>query len=185
MQTATLKKVQEYTRRNRRYAQYPVTTRAVLHLIERFRLPVVVMRSTLEAKVIRANGEVEDLGIISRRVITTVGVGFIVDAHQNLTELEALNFHEMGTGAVAEAIGDTTLTAVESRSAGTQSEPASNQYRTVATITATAARAVTEHGLFSASTAGTLFDRSVFSVVNLAIGDSIQFTYTLTYTAGG
>lgn len=179
------KKVQAYRARNRRYAEYPLSTRAVLKLLKLIKAPVVTIQSTLAAKIVRADGAVEDLGVISRRVITTVGVGFIVDAHQNLVELEILNFHAMGTGSVAEAIGDTTLTEVESRVSGTQSEPAANQYRTVATITATAARAITEHGIFSASTVGTLFDRSVFTVVNLAIGDSIQFTYTLTYTAGG
>jgi hypothetical protein len=70
----------------------------------------------------------------------------------------------MGTGAVAENVTDTALgTQVETRATGTQVEGASaNIYRTVATITATASRAITEHGVFSASTGGTLLDRSVF-----------------------
>lgn len=181
-------RVRTYRRLNRRNAEFPLSTRAVLKLIKTFRLPVTTMQSTLEAKVVRANGDVEDLGVISRRVITTAGVNFIVACHQNTAELEAMNFHAMGTGAVAEAIGDTALGAeVETRSTGTQSAPAGNQYRTIATVTATAARVITEHGIFSIITtsSGTLFDRSVFAAVNLAIGDSIQFTYTVTYTAGG
>lgn len=144
------------------------------------------IESALGAKVIRANGKIEDLGVLGRRVVTTVGVNFIVDAFQNLTELENIKYHEMGTGATAEAVGDTALvTAVESRVAGTQTEASANQYVSVATITATAARAIQEHGIFSASSAGTLLDRTVFTTINLAIGDSIQFTYTLTVTAGG
>lgn len=129
---------------------------------------------------------VHDLGVLSQRVITNAGVGFIVDAFQNLVEMEAMNFHGMGTGAAAEAVGDSALgTEVETRATGTQSEPASNQIRSIGTITATAPRSVTEHGLFSASSAGVLWDRSVFTAVALATSDSIQFTYTGTFTAGG
>ena len=92
----------------------------------------------------------------------------------------------MGTGSTAEAIGNTALvTAVESRVSGTQGEGASvNIYRTVATITATSARAIVEHGLFNAATVGTLMDRSVFTVINLSTNDAIQFTYELTVPAG-
>ena len=142
----------------------------------------------LSLVVVRADGRIEALGVVSRRVVTNDGVGFIVDAFQNLVELEAMNAHGIGTGAVAEAAADTALgTEVETRVTGTQSKPAANQYRSVGTIAATAARAVTEHGLFNSTTvAGSkLFDRSVFAVVNLANGDSIQCTYTLTLTAGG
>lgn len=186
MQQTVQRRIGEYTRRNRRHAQYPVTVRATLSLIKLFRLPITVMTSQLEAKIIRKDGTVEELGVISRRVITTAGVNFIVAAHQNTAELELMNFHGMGTGATAEAITDTALvTEVESRVAGVQSAPAGNQYRTVATITATAIRSITEHGIFSASTVGTLFDRSLFTAVALSSGDSIQFTYTVTYTAGG
>jgi hypothetical protein len=144
------------------------------------------IESALGVKVIRANGKVEDKGIVGRRVVTTAGVNFIVDAFQNLTELENMKYHEMGTGSTAEATGDTALvTAVETRTAGTQTEASANQYVSVATITATATRAIQEHGIFSASSAGTLLDRTVFTTINLASGDSIQFTYTLTVTAGG
>jgi hypothetical protein len=176
----------DYRWRNRHKAQYPLRDRILLGVIRAVKPAMLCARSELRAIVTRANGEVEDLGVLSRRVITTAGVNFIVDAHQNLVELELMNFHAMGTGSVAEAVGDTALgTEVETRTTGTQSEPAANQYRTVGTITATATRAITEHGIFSASTVGVLFDRSVFTVINLANGDSIQFTYTCTYTSGG
>ena len=177
--------VQRYRRLNRHHAEYPLTQKAVLSLIKLLKVPVATIESRLEAVIIRADGQIEDLGTISRRVITTVGVNFIASAHMNTTELETINFHAMGTASTAEAIGDTALTEVESRVSGTQSTPAANQYRTVGTITATAARSITEHGVFSASSAGTLFDRSVFTAIALAIGDSIQFTYTVTYSAGG
>ena len=142
----------------------------------------------LSLTVFRADGTVERLGVASRRVVTDVGVTFIRDAFMNTVELEAMNAHGIGTTNTAEAVGDTALgTEVESRVSGTQSTPASNQYRTTGTITATATRAVVEHGLFNSTTVGgsKLFDRSVFATVNLASGDSIQAQYTLTLTSGG
>jgi len=132
-------------------------------------------------------GQWIDLGFLSDRLVTDAGVAFLVDDwDNNATDQTNFNFHAMGTGAVAEAVTDTALgTEVETRATGTKSQPAANQLRTVGTIAATAARAITEHGLFSASTVGTLWDRSVFSVINLANGDSIEFTYTCTVNSGG
>jgi hypothetical protein len=142
--------------------------------------------SELSIKHIRADGTERDYGVVSRRLVTNAGVAFLVDAFQNLVEIENMNFHGSGTGSVAENVADTTLgTEVASRATGTQSEPASNQYRTVGTIAYSGTFAITEHGIFSASSAGTLWDRSVFSAINVVSGDSIQFTYTLTVNSGG
>jgi hypothetical protein len=45
--------------------------------------------------------------------------------------------------------------------------------------------AITEHGIFSASSAGVMLDRSVFSAINLTRGsDSLQTTYDLTVPSG-
>ena len=141
----------------------------------------------LTATHISADGVRTDLGIVSRRVVTNNGVGYLVDALQNLTEPENLNWHDCGTGTNAEAAADSALQTAfgGSRVSGTQTEPASNQYRTTATIPFTGTLAITEHGLFSANAAGTLFDRSVFTAINVVNGDSIQFQYTLTINSGG
>jgi len=147
----------------------------------------IAPESRLMAKVIRKNGEEEDLGIISTKVVTSAFVNFVVDQLQSSSgEIAGFSYHEMGTGSTAEASGDTALvTAVETRTNGTKTEGASaNIYRSVGTITATATRAIVEHGLFNASSGGTLMDRSVFSVINLGSGDGIQFTYELTVPAG-
>lgn len=150
----------------------------------------------LSLAVIRGDGKVEDYGLASLRVVTTAGVNFIVDAFQNTTEVENLKFHGIGTGVAAEAVGDTALGTElttqynpdSTRATGTTTEGASaNIYRTVGTNTLDSGTpAVTEHGVFSASSAGTLLDRSVFSAINLngANGDGLQSTYDLTFTAG-
>jgi hypothetical protein len=154
---------------------------------ELYTLLGVGINVALTATHIAADGTRTELGIVSRRVVTDAGVGFIVDAFQNLTEIENMNFHDAGTGVGAEAVGNTTLGTPfgGSRVSGTQSEPAANQYRTTATIPFTSTLAITEHGVFSASSAGTLLDRSVFTAINVVNGDSIQFQYTLTVTSGG
>lgn len=138
----------------------------------------------------------ENLGLLSTKVITDAGVAFLVDDWDNNgTDLTNLNFHGCGTGTTAE---DQTQTALvtecttvlnpdNTRATGTRSQPAANQYRTVGTPSFDGAAAVTEHGIFSqaATGGGTMWDRSVFSAINVASGDSIQFTYTCTVSAGG
>lgn len=143
--------------------------------------------TTVSATVFRGNGAVEELGVVSRRVVTDAGVAAIANSFLNTFENENFNFHDSGTGVAAEAAANTALgtPAGPARVAGTQSSPAGGQYRTVATIAYTGALAITEHGIFSASSAGTLLDRSVFAAINVTNGDSIQFTYTITFSSGG
>lgn len=162
-------------------------------LARSLRLPT--MYGQLWLTVLRADGEPVELGLASMRVVTTAGVNYIVDAFQNTTELENLKYHGFGTGSTAEASSDTALvtestTALNpdsTRATGSTTEGASaNIYRTVGTATFDASAAIVEHGIFSqaATGGGTLLDRSVFSAVNVASGDSIQATYDLTLTAG-
>jgi len=141
----------------------------------------------LSATVHRANGEDEELGVICRNEVTDTGVAFIVDAFQDSAELELMKYHAAGTDNTAEDQTDTALIAeVETRGTGTTTEGATaNIYKTVGTVDITATRAIVEHGVLSASSSGTLLDRSVFSVINVDNGDSIEFTYELTLTAGG
>jgi hypothetical protein len=99
----------------------------------------------------------------------------------------AFQYHDCGTGTTAAAIGDTALQtpAGTARVTGTPSNPSANIYKTVATISFVSTLAITEWGLFSASTTGTLWDHRVFAAINVNSGDSIQFTYQLTIAAGG
>lgn len=129
---------------------------------------------------------VKDYGTVSRRVVTDAGVAAIANSFLNTFENELFNFHGSGTGGTAEAASQTALvTEVETRVSGTQSSPAGGQYRTIATVSYTATRTITEHAIFSASSAGTMLDRSLFTGIPVVSGDSIQFTYTFTITSGG
>lgn len=156
---------------------------------------LATMYGSLYLTHIRADGDVLELGLASMRVVTTAGVNFITDAFQGTTELEILKYHGLGTGTNSEASADTALQTElstqynpnDTRATGSLTEGASaNIYRTVGTNTVDASAAVTEHGIFSqaATGGGTLLDRSVFSAVNLASGDSLQSTYDYTTNAG-
>ena len=139
-------------------------------------------------------GHAVDYGRISTRKVTTTGVGFFVDAWQNLLEMEIMKYHGVGTGAVAESSGDTALgtesTTIlnpdSTRATGSLTEGASaNIFRTVGTVTFDGSGAITEHGILStaATGGGVLWDRSVFSAINVVSADTIQFTYDLTASA--
>jgi len=178
-----------------RFRNIPNLLRGVWKLALAGVLGIPTMYGRVFARVVRADGSVLDLGLVSLRVVTTAGVGFIVDAWQNILELEIMKYHGVGTGTNAEASGDTALqtesTTVlnpdSTRATGSLTEGASaNIFRSVGTLTFDGSAAITEHGLFSqaATGGGTLFDRSVFSAINVASGDSIQFTYDATFTAG-
>lgn len=92
-------------------------------------------------------------------------------------------FVAWGTGAGTAAATDTTLftESAEARVSGTSTQvtttTTNDSYQVVGTITASATRAITNAGLFDASTSGNLFLKGDFSTVNLSTGDSIQFTF--------
>lgn len=161
-------------------------------------LGITTVTSELRARVRRADGTWEDYGVLSYRVVTDAGVAYIVDDFDNAAggaDVSLFNFHGCGTGVTAEAVGDTALvtestTALNpdsTRATGSRSQPAANQYRTTGTVTFDASAAIVEHGIFTqaATGGGTLLDRSVFSAINVASGDSIQFQYTITVNSGG
>jgi hypothetical protein len=148
------------------------------------------------ATLYRADGTIEHLGLLGTRVITDAAVAYMVDDWDGgSATIDDFNYHGCGTGTNAEAVGDTALqtesTTVlnpnSTRATGTKSQPSANIMRSVGTLTFDGSAAVTEHGLLSqaATGGGTLFDRTVFSAVNVVSGDSIQFTYSATLSSGG
>jgi hypothetical protein len=172
------------------------------HLIAPFANAWGVMTAvgSLDIVLIKASGERIYYGTVGYRVITSAGVNFLVDDWDVNTasatnDITTLKYHGCGTGTTAEASGDTALvtestTALNpdsTRATGTSSQPSANVLQSVGTLTFDASAAITEHGLFSqaATGGGTLWDRTVFSAINVVSGDAIQFTYQGTISAGG
>ena len=165
-----------------------------VELLEQLR-SVVVIESALSLRVFRLDGSIEDHGGVGRKVVTTAGVNAIVDAFQNTVELENFKYHGIGTGSTAEAVGDTALVTEltteynpnSTRATGTTTEGATaNVYRTVGTNTldGTPGANLREHGVFSASSAGTLLDRTVYAAMTLVSGEGLSSQYDLTFVAG-
>ena len=118
--------------------------------------------------------------------VTNIGLGIITA----LLASSANKHVHWGTGATA---ADATQTALvtpssdETRASGAQSQVTTSvtndTYQVVATLTcASAAKAITEVGVFSAATGGSMYSRNAFDAINLAVGDSIQFTIKSQYT---
>lgn len=123
-------------------------------------------------------------------VVTTAGVNFLAGYFNNATNnASTFKYHDSGTGTTAAAIGDTGLqteAGPTTRATGSQAN-STNTYTTIGTISYSGTLAITEWGLFTDATRGsdTMWDRRVFTAINVISGDSIQFTYVLTITAGG
>lgn len=178
-----------------RIRQFPVYLRLWLHQLfakAGGMIGVTTLTSRLDAKVIRADGTVEDLGLLSVLVVTNAGVAFLVDDWDNsATDITTMTYHDSGTGTNAENVTDTDLQTAAgptTRATGTKSQPSAPVLQTVGTITYSGTLAITEHGIFNQAARGggtVLWDRSVFTAINVVSGDSIQFTYACTVNAGG
>lgn len=150
---------------------------------------IPTLTSELDVRHFAADGMVTDYGTVSYRVVTTAFVNFLVDQLQTETSVFGdFKYHDSGEGTTGAAVGDTDMESAdgESRATGTQAEGASaNIYKSVGTISYTSTLAITEHGLFNTTATATLLDRHTFSAINVGDGDSIEFTYQLTVSAGG
>ncbi len=150
---------------------------------------VATFTGSLTAVHVNQRGQRTDYGKIAYGLVTTAFVQFMVDELQTETsEWGDFKFHDSGVGTTAAAVGDTDIetTDGESRVTGSQTEGATADiYKSVGTISYTTTKAITEHGLFSIVTGGTLMDRHVFAAINVVSGDSIEFTYELTVNDGG
>jgi hypothetical protein len=92
-----------------------------------------------------------------------------------------------GTGAGTTGATDTTLfTETGTRVSGTTSQvttsTTNDTLQVVGTQTAGSTLAITNAGLFDASTSGNLFAKGDFSTINLNNGDSIQFTFKVQFS---
>ena len=129
-------------------------------------------------------GEVKDSRKVENLVVTT-GKTFIAAAILKTTTNSpaAMSHMELGTGTTAAAAGDTALqTAISgSRTALSSATSAANVTTYVASFGAgVGTGAVTEAGIFNASSAGTMLCRTVFSVVNKGANDAMTITWAIT-----
>jgi len=133
---------------------------------------------------------------VVNKVVQDAFVEFIVD--QLITETSVFGdfkYHHSGIGTGVESAADGALGTPkeDARNVGTQIEGASaNIYKSVATTTYTDTWAITEHGLFNTAgtggppvTGGIMMDRTKFAAINVVATNQIEWTFTITFTAGG
>ena len=118
--------------------------------------------------------------VVVPNLVVTVGKNFIASRMKDATAT-AMSHMAIGTGTTAAAVGDTTLGTEVGRVALTSTTVTTNNVAYVATFPAgTGTGAITEAGLFNASSAGTLLCRTVFSVINKGAADTLGITWTVT-----
>ena len=144
----------------------------------------IKMKGKLSVVLTGPDGEVKDQREVDNLVVT-VGKNFIASSMVKTTTNSpaAMTHMEVGTGTTAAAVGDTTLqTAVaSSRVTLTSATASTNSVAYVATFPAgTGTGALTEAGIFNASSAGTMLCRTVFSVINKGAADTLGITWTVT-----
>jgi hypothetical protein len=115
-------------------------------------------------------------------LVVTVGKNFIASRMKDTTDT-AMSHMEVGTGSTAAAVGNTALETpvASSRVSLTSTTVTTNSVAYVATFPAgTGTGALTEAGIFNASSSGTMLCRTVFSVINKGSADTLGITWTVT-----
>ena len=118
--------------------------------------------------------------IVVPNIVVTDGKEYIASRMKDATAT-AMSHMAIGTGTTAAAAGDSTLGTEAGRVALTSTTVTSNAVAYVATFGAgTGTGAITEAGIFNASSSGDMLCRTVFSVINKGAADTLGITWTVT-----
>ena len=118
--------------------------------------------------------------VVVPTLVVTAGKNLIASRLKDTTDA-AMSHMAIGTGSTAAAAGNTTLGTEAGRVALTSTTVTANAVAYVATFGAgTGTGAITEAGLFNASSSGDMLCRTVFSVINKGAADTLGITWTVT-----
>ena len=128
------------------------------------------------------NGNVKEERKINNLIVNT-GLNFICDRMKN--DETAMSHMALGSGSTAAAASDTTLgSQLGSREALDSDTVSSNTITYTSSFEAgDATGAVTEAGIFNATSGGTMLCRTVFAVVNKSADDSLSVSWQISLTA--
>ncbi len=129
----------------------------------------------------RANGDTET--VYQDNLIVNVGFDFIADAiGKSASRPSVMGYIALGTGTTAAAATQSALVTEIDRNAATYAHTAGTKTFTFTAdfLAGDATGAITEAGVFNAATAGIMFDRVVFPVVNKGADDSLTAVFTFT-----
>jgi len=139
----------------------------------------IKIKDTLWAKHFR-DGKLIQKRCLGHNLVVDDGMEFIVDAWQNSVELETMKYHDTGIGTTAAAAGNSAMETATGfdRATGSLTEgDNAKEFKSVGTVSCTATKAITEWGIFSASTSGILGARNTFSAINVVNSDEVEFTW--------
>jgi len=138
-------------------------------------------RVALELK--DAEGNIKETREIDNLVVDA-GLDFIASRMEGVSS-DVMSHMGLGSGTTAAAAGDTDLESLlGSREELDSTTVTDNVITYVSSFEAgDATGAVTEAGIFNASTAGTMLCRTVFDVVNKAADDTLQVSWSITISA--
>jgi hypothetical protein len=137
----------------------------------------------VKARVIGANGKVKEEKDLGYNLIVDTGKQGIADQLLAAPTVPKPTHMGIGTGTTAPAAANTALvTEVGTRQSLTKTR-SGNVVTNVATFGAgVGTGAITEAGIFTAVSAGTLYSRITFSAINKGANDTLELTWT--YTIG-
>lgn len=125
------------------------------------------------------DGQVKDSREV-KNLVVSVGKTFIA-SRMTGTGAAVMSHMAIGSGVVAAVVADAALGTELARQALTSATSSGAVATYVASFPAgSGTGAVTESGIFNASTAGTLLCRTVFAVVNKGPDDSMSITWQVT-----
>ena len=129
------------------------------------------------------DGNVKDSREIHNLVVST-GLEYICSRMAG-TSAGVMSHMAVGSGTTAASAGQTDLvSALGSREALDSTSASSNTITYVSSFEAgEGTGAVTEAGIFNASSSGTMLCRTVFAVVNKDADDTMSITWSITLTA--
>lgn len=132
------------------------------------------------------DGQIKEQREVKNLVVNT-GLAYIISRMVG-TAKNVMSHMAVGSGSTAAAASDTALgTQIGSRKAldsTTITGSNNEQVRYITTFSAgEGTGAITEAGIFNASSAGDMLCRTVFSVVNKGASDSMVITWTITLAA--
>lgn len=138
---------------------------------------------SLDITVLDSDGNVKEKRKEKNLVVNT-GLAYIASRMKDTTET-AMSHMAVGSDSTAPAAGDTDLGSILGVREALDSTDVTGAVTTyVSSFEAgEGTGAITEAGIFNASTAGTMLCRTVFATVNKAADDTMTITWTITLSA--
>lgn len=127
------------------------------------------------------NGEVKETREI-KNLVVTVGKNHVASVlAESPASTTFMPYIAIGTGTTGAVVGDTALQTESSRKIGAKSSSTNVWQNTVTFAAGEGTGAITEAGLFSAVSGGTMLCRQTFSPINKSATDLLIVTWQVTF----